>query len=90
MTEGKTEKASERRSANIKDIEEFYKEPVSVMLIKDNDRYKEDVTVTLNGINYRIQRGVQVKVPRNVALILERSHKQEMDAQSYVDSLVRG
>lgn len=68
-------------------LEKFYEEPVPVMLIKDNAKYKDDVTVTVNGINYQIQRGVQVLVPRKVALVLERSHLQELDAQAYMDSL---
>ena len=65
----------------------FYQEPVPVMLIKDNSRYKDDVTVTVNGTNYQIQRGVSVMVPRCVALVLERSHRQELEAQAYVESL---
>lgn len=89
MTDEKITKTAKRGAAKSNDIEEYYRELVPVMLIKDNDRYKEDVTVTLNGLNYRIKRGVQVMVPRNVALILERGHKQEMDAQSFVDSLVK-
>lgn len=67
--------------------EAYYKELVPVMLMKDNSRYKDDVTVTVNGINYQIQRGVSVMVPRSVALVLERSHKQELEAQAYVESL---
>ena len=65
----------------------FYQEPVPVMLIKDNSRYKDDVTVTVNGTNYQIQRGVSVMVPRCVALVLERSHTHELEAQAYVESL---
>lgn len=72
---------------NTKTAEEYYKELVPVMLIKDNNRYKDDVTVTVNGLNYQIQRGVSVMVPRCVALVLERSHKQELEAQAYVESL---
>lgn len=68
-------------------IEKYYKELVPVMLTKDNNRYKEAVTVTVNGINYQIQRGVSVMVPRCVALALERSRLQELEAQAYVDSL---
>ena len=67
--------------------ERYYKEPVPVMLIKDNTRYKDDVTVTVNGINYQIQRGVPVTVPRCVALVLERSRNQELAAQEYLESL---
>ena len=69
--------------------EEYYKELVPVMLIKDHNRYKEDVTVTVNGINYQIQRGVSVMVPRSVALVLARSHQQELEAQEYLESLKR-
>lgn len=68
-------------------LNEFYNEAVPVMLIKDNSKYKDDVTVTVNGINYQIQRGVQVMVPRKVALVLERSHIQELAAQEYMESL---
>lgn len=68
-------------------LSKFYEESVPVMLIKDNAKYKDDVTVTVNGINYQIQRGVQVSVPRKVALVLERSHMQELDAQAYMESL---
>lgn len=68
-------------------INAFYSEPVPVMLIKDNAKYKDDVTVTVNGTNYQIQRGVQVMVPRCVALVLERSKEQELRAQEYMESL---
>ena len=44
-------------------LEAFYDEPVPVMLIKDNAKYKDDLTVTLNGTNYQIQRGVPVMLP---------------------------
>ncbi len=67
--------------------EQYYKEPVPVMLMKDNNRYKDDVTVTVNGVNYQIQRGVPVTVPRSVALVLERSHNQELAAQAFLESL---
>ncbi|MBS6831696.1 MAG: hypothetical protein KH216_02500 [Clostridiales bacterium] len=57
------------------------------MLVKDNAKYKDDVTVTVNGVNYQIRRGVQVTVPRKVALVLERSRMQEAEAQAFMDSL---
>ncbi len=79
--------ATKEKKTNKPNTDAFYKELVPVMLIKDNSRYKEDVTVTVNGINYQIQRGVAVMVPRCVALVLERSHKQELEAQAYVDGL---
>lgn len=75
------------KKPNTKALEDFYNETVPVMLIKDNAKYKDDVTVTVNGTNYQIQRGVQVMVPRKVALVLERSHAQELAAQAYMESL---
>lgn len=76
-------------SADRESVEAYYNERVPVMLLRDNSKYKDDVTVTVNGTNFQIKRGVQVMVPRSVALVLERSHRQEMDAQSFVDSLMR-
>lgn len=71
----------------MKDIKKYYTESVPVILNKDNNRCKDDLTVTVNGTNYQIQRGVSVMVPRCVALVLERSNKQEIAAQAYLDSL---
>lgn len=77
------------KTAKVKNnaLENYYNELVPVMLIKDNAKYKDDLTVTVNGTNYQIQRGVQVMVPRKVALTLERSRNQELEAQAYMDSL---
>ena len=79
--------AAQKAKTQTEQLEAFYDELVPVMLIKDNAKYKDDLTVTLNGTNYQIQRGVQVMVPRRVALVLERSHSQEVEAQAYVESL---
>lgn len=68
-------------------LEEFYAEPVPLMLISDKSHKKEALTVTVNGINYQIKRGVPVTVPRSVALAVERSHKQELAAEEYIESL---
>ncbi|HIV86148.1 MAG TPA: hypothetical protein H9900_04990 [Candidatus Monoglobus merdigallinarum] len=69
------------------ELESYYNEPVPIMLVKDNWKYKDDLTVTLNGTNYQIKRGVPVNVPRKVALVIERSHKQELEAEKYIESL---
>lgn len=68
-------------------LDKYYNEPVPVMLIKDNAKYKDDVTVTVNGVNYQLKRGVQITVPRKVAMVLERAKEQEAEAQAYMDSL---
>lgn len=80
-------KSTEDAKTQEKAYEEYYNEKVPTMLIKDNAKYKDDVTVTVNGVNYQIRRGVQLMVPRKVALVLERAKEQETEAQAYMDSL---
>ena len=50
---------------------------VRIKLIKDNGRYKGDLFVSVNGVNYKIRRGVEVEVPRAVAEVLEHSQRQD-------------
>lgn len=59
-------------------------EKVLIQLPKDNDNYKDDVVVQINGKTWLIQRGVQVAVPRKVANILAQSQHQLLlaDARS--------
>ena len=52
-------------------------EKVRIKLFKDNGRYKGDLFVSVNGVNYKIRRGVEVEVPRAVAEVLE--HRQRQD-----------
>ena len=52
-------------------------EKVRIKLFKDNGRYKGDLFVSVNGINYKIRRGVEVEVPRSVAEVLEHSQRQD-------------
>lgn len=70
-----------------KHLNEFYQEPVPLMLHKDKSKQNDDLTVTVNGVNYQIKRGIPVTVPRCVALAVERSHKQELAADEYIESL---
>ena len=46
------------------------KKAVRIKLFKDNSRYKEDLFVSVNGVNYKIRRGVEVEVPPEVAEVL--------------------
>ena len=41
---------------------------VRIRLFKDNSRYKGDLFVSVNGVNYKIRRGVEVEVPPTGAL----------------------
>lgn len=52
-------------------------ELVTVKLFKDNERYKDDVFVAVNGQRFQIQRGVPVQVPKYVADVLEQSMEQD-------------
>ena len=47
---------------------------VRIRLFKDNSRYKGDLFVSVNGVNYKIRRGVEVEVPPEV---LEHSQMQD-------------
>ena len=51
-------------------------ENVRIRLFKDNSRYKGDLFVSVNGVNYKIRRGVEV-VPPEVAEVLEHSQQQD-------------
>jgi hypothetical protein len=55
-------------------------EMVSIRLFSDNGRYKGDLFVSVNGVNYQIKRGVTVQVPPEVAEVIQ--HSEEQDAQS--------
>jgi len=44
---------------------------VRIRLFKDNSRYKGDLFVSVNGVNYKIRRGVEV------AEVLEHSQMQD-------------
>ena len=53
------------------------KKNVRIRLFKDNSRYKGDLFVSVNGVNYKIRRGVEVEVPPEVAEVLEHSQMQD-------------
>ena len=50
---------------------------MKIKLFKDNSRYKEDLFVSVNGVNYKIRRGVEVEVPPEVAEVLLHSQMQD-------------
>ena len=52
------------------------KKNVRIRLFKDNSRYKGDLFVSVNGVNYKIRRGVEVEVPPE-AEVLEHSQQQD-------------
>ena len=51
----------------------------TIHLFKDDDRYSAPVFVGVNGDSYLIQRGIDVKVPKAVAEVLEHSIQQDAE-----------
>ena len=54
---GEKKLAAEKARAEAKENEDYLNEYVSVKLFKDQDKYKEDVYVAVNGQNCIIKRG---------------------------------
>lgn len=53
---------------------------------KDNDKYKDDITVIVNGRIWRIKRGEEVMIPRYVYNVLKQSEKQDRTAANYAEA----
>ena len=64
----------------------YNEEMVTIKLFKDSVKYKDDVTVGRNGYMYKIQRGVEVKVPKGIAEILENQERMDNLAQKAIEA----
>ena len=71
-------KANEKRKA-------YWKEPVEVKLFKDNNKYKDDVFVAVNGENCHIKRGERVMVKRKFADLLDKSDMQDYETSLLIE-----
>ncbi len=60
-------------------------QPVEIQLFKDNDKYRDDVFVSVNCNNYLIKRGERVTVPLYIKLALDRAQEQRKAAEYYRD-----
>lgn len=70
-TTKKQETAEEIRKAHSEErIDYIARRPIGT------DPKETDVTVTVNGINYRVQYGKNVKIPRFVAEVLDRAYAE--------------
>ncbi len=58
---------------------------VSFYAFKDDDKYKDDIVVGLNGKMYRIQRGKHVRIPREVYNIIRRSMAQDASTAEFLE-----
>lgn len=50
---------------------------VNFWAFKDDDKYKDDIVVGVNGKIWRIQRGKYVRIPREVYNVIRRSQAQD-------------
>ena len=68
----------ERYRQFLKRQEAWLNEYVEVRLLKDNEKYKDDVYVAINGRNCIIKRGVWTRIRRKFALLLDQSEIQDL------------
>ncbi len=67
-------------------VEAYLDEMVAVKLFRDNERYKDDVYVAVNGHNCVIKRGEWVKIKRKFALVLDQSEIQDMKTAAMLEA----
>ena len=60
-------------------------ELVEVKLFKDNNKYKDDVFVQVNGENVQIKRGERVKIKRKFAEVLDNSDMQDYETSKLIE-----
>ena len=92
----KTEKLKETQAAETEKLKETQaaeteEQPapddgmVNIFLMRDSDKYKGDVFVQVNGRSYIVKRGRNVKVPKEVAEVLQNSQEQDTKAAEFID-----
>ncbi|MBE6675259.1 MAG: hypothetical protein IKB28_06115 [Clostridia bacterium] len=64
----------------------YLEEYIAIKLFRDNDRYKDDVYVAINGKNCVIKRGEWVKIKRKFALVLDQSEIQDSKAAKLMEA----
>lgn len=79
--EEKAKKAAEQAA--------YMEEYVDVKLFKDNDKYKDDVFVSVNGENCVIKRGERVRIKRKFAEVLDHSEHQDYETSKMIEVATR-
>ena len=69
----------------MKNQEAWLNEYVEVRLFKDNEKYKDDVYVAINGKNCLIRRGVWTRIRRKFALLLDQSEIQDLRTAQFME-----
>lgn len=83
MSEAKTKQAAAEVQAEAP--VEAGEELVSVRLFKDNDKYKGDVFVAVNGQSVLIRRGERVEIKKKFAEVLEQSLDQDQRTAGLIE-----
>lgn len=78
------ELTEEQKAAKAKD-DAYWNELVEVKLFKDNNKYKDDVYVSVNGENCSIKRGERVMVKRKFAHVLDNSDMQDYETSLLIE-----
>ena len=76
----------EEKKRRIDAAEKYLNEYVSIKLFRDNDKYRDDVYVAVNGKNCVIKRGEWVKVRRKFALVIDQSEIQDLKTAEFLES----
>ena len=87
MSEAKTKQAAAQAAAEAQAEApvEAGEELVSVRPFKDNDKYKGDVFVAVNGQSVLIRRGERVAIKKKFAEVLEQSLDQDQRTAGLIE-----
>ena len=79
------EMSEKRLREFVKNHEEWLNEYVEIRLFKDNEKYKDDVYVAINGKNCLIRRGVWTRIRCKFALLLDQSEIQDLRTAQFME-----
>lgn len=77
---------NKKTSQHEEEVKEYMEEKVPFYAMKDNDKYKDDIFVSVNGENCIIKRGEQVMIKRKFYEVLKNSDKQDMKTYELMES----
>ena len=79
----------ERKAKEAAEKAAYMEEYVEVKLFKDNDKYKDDVYVAVNGENCVIKRGERVRIKRKFAEVLDHSEHQDYETSKLIEAVTQ-
>ena len=82
-------KKQTEENQNAEAVEKEQKELVPIRLFSDGGRYKGDLFVSVNGVNYQIKRGVTVNVPPEVAEVIQHSREQDDQSAARMEEIIQ-